>query len=88
MNRAQRSLPLPRIDIARCNGCGVCEGQCPTHAVAVIDGRAVIVDPAACSFCEVCESYCPTGAIGRPFTVRFATSQPSINPTHSQRKKT
>ncbi|HMO55916.1 MAG TPA: 4Fe-4S binding protein [Roseiflexaceae bacterium] len=64
--------PLPSIDPVRCNGCGRCVELCPTAAVAVIDGCAVIIEPQACTFCEVCETFCPTGAIGRPFIVIFA----------------
>ncbi|HEU5012539.1 MAG TPA: 4Fe-4S dicluster domain-containing protein [Roseiflexaceae bacterium] len=63
---------LPLVDAARCTGCGICVARCPTGAVEVHNGRAVIVRPWACTFCEVCESSCPTGAIGRPFTIVFA----------------
>lgn len=63
---------LPVIDLERCNGCGECERLCPTHAVEVHAGQAVIVRPAACTFCEICETYCPEGAIGRPFNIVFA----------------
>ena len=66
---------LPTIDLQRCTGCGLCEQLCPTRAVEVHDGRAIIVRPRDCSFCEICESYCPEGAIGRPFTIRFAPDQ-------------
>jgi ferredoxin len=65
---------LPLIDRRRCTGCGLCERLCPTKAVEVHDRLALIVRPAACCFCEVCESYCPEGAIGRPFTIVFASS--------------
>jgi len=67
---------LPIIDPGRCTGCGVCEQLCPTRAVEVRLGLAVVVRPEDCTFCEVCESYCPEGAIGRPFTIVFA---PLIN---------
>lgn len=63
---------LPRIDAARCTGCGQCQALCPAQAVEVIDGLAVITRPAACTYCEVCESFCPEGAIGRPFVVVFS----------------
>ncbi len=66
---------LPRIDLDRCNGCGLCEQLCPTHAVEVLNGRATITRPEACTYCEVCESYCPTGAIGRPFMIVFAPAE-------------
>lgn len=64
---------LPLIDQQRCTGCGLCEQLCPTKAVEVRGCRAVIVRPEACTFFDVCESYCPEGAIGRPFTIRFAS---------------
>lgn len=73
---------IPIINPARCSGCGVCVDLCPTHAVDLIGGRAMITRPDDCTFCEVCESYCPEGAIGRPFTVVFA---PGVAPTHYDR---
>ena len=66
---------LPVIDLQLCNGCGMCVELCPTNAVELRDNRASIVRPEACSFCEVCEQYCPTGAIGRPFTIVFASAE-------------
>ncbi len=63
---------LPLIDLRRCTGCGDCVRLCPTRAVELRNGKAVITRPAACTFCPLCESYCPTGAIGRPFSVMFA----------------
>jgi formate hydrogenlyase subunit 6/NADH:ubiquinone oxidoreductase subunit I len=74
MDQHPQQLALPLIDWRRCTGCGLCEQLCPTKAVEVRDHRAVIVRPQDCSFCDVCESYCPAGAIGRPFTIVFATS--------------
>jgi ferredoxin len=62
---------LPLIDLRRCSGCALCVSLCPTEAVELRAGKAMIVRPEACTFCDVCESYCPEGAIGRPFRVVF-----------------
>ncbi|MDZ4721937.1 MAG: 4Fe-4S binding protein [Roseiflexaceae bacterium] len=69
-----KHLQIPQISQQRCTGCGLCEQYCPTNAVEVRHGYAMIVRPDQCSFCEICENYCPEGAIGRPFAIRFAPS--------------
>jgi NAD-dependent dihydropyrimidine dehydrogenase PreA subunit len=75
---------LPTIDTRRCTGCGLCERFCPTRAVIIRNGRAVIVRPEDCTFCEVCEQSCPEGAIGRLFTVRFAEpKEEGCTPKHA-----
>jgi NAD-dependent dihydropyrimidine dehydrogenase PreA subunit len=63
---------LPTVDLHRCTGCGLCVELCPTHAVELLAGKAVIVRPDDCTFCDICESYCPEEAIERPFTIIFA----------------
>lgn len=82
----QRQHALPLINVQRCTGCGLCAELCPTHAVAILDGRPVIVRPADCTFCEICESYCPVQAIARPFTITFApgTADPDCYSGSSQ----
>ena len=64
-------LVLPEIDLLRCDGCGICVRLCPTAAVTLVRGQAVVTAPERCTFCEICESYCPQEAIGRPFRVQF-----------------
>ena len=44
-----------------CKKCAVAEG-CPSHAVSVKDGQAV-VDAAKCTKCGVCVGKCPFGAV-------------------------
>jgi len=41
-----------------CEGCGRCAGRCRQHAIAVVDGRAV-VDQSKCVFCGYCARACP-----------------------------
>ena len=53
---------------ARCESCGACVAYCPTGALAVRRGRAVVARPAACEYTGVCELICPTQAIQRPLS--------------------
>jgi len=70
--KSEQPWALPDIDRERCTGCGNCEELCPTKAVAVVEGIAVIIHPEACTFCDRCERFCPEEAISRPFIIRFA----------------
>ena len=51
-----------RIDGSRCNGCGICLEYCPTGAIRLVGGRAVI-DEKECRSCGMCLQVCPVGAI-------------------------
>ena len=59
--------PLPRIDPARCTGCGWCVAVCPPHVlslqVVAWRKRSVLEDEAGCTGCSKCEPRCPFGAI-------------------------
>ena len=51
------------LDVARCNGCGMCAAVCP-HAVFAVNGRQVrLARPEACMECGACQVNCPTNAI-------------------------
>lgn len=50
------------IDIERCTGCGACVEICPTGALYLVDGKAM-VDSTLCHECEVCLDACATEAI-------------------------
>jgi len=73
MGEKKGRLVAPIIDESRCDGCGLCVELCSTGALALRDGKAVVVNPGACLYEGVCEDICPRGAIGRPFEVVFAT---------------
>lgn len=66
---------LPRINAAICNGCGECITTCPTGALQLRDGKAVLADPAACIYCATCETICPVGAIELPYLICIANQR-------------
>jgi len=61
--------PVPLIDPTRCNGCSLCVRACPTGALAMSGGVAVVARPEVCNYTGLCEMICPTGAIQRPFEI-------------------
>ena len=68
-NRRLAEQPVPLIDPTRCDGCGLCVRVCPTGALAVKDGKAIVAAPEACNYTGLCEAICPTRAIRRPFEI-------------------
>jgi heterodisulfide reductase subunit A len=60
---------IPRVNIARCTACGVCELTCAFKAieVKVVDERrgtmAAQVNEALCKGCGACAAGCRSGAV-------------------------
>jgi len=50
------------VDLAKCTGCGQCTEVCPTGALRVEGGHAV-VDAGLCRGCEACVPACPQDAL-------------------------
>ena len=46
----------------RCIGCRICEKNCPSGAIRVVEKKAA-VDPAACIACGMCAAKCPKAAL-------------------------
>lgn len=47
----------------------MCVRVCPTGALAVENGKAIVATPEACNYTGLCEAICPTRAIRRPFEI-------------------
>ena len=58
MNTYEHSVSL---DVSRCTGCTMCLKRCPTEAIRITNGHAVI-NPDRCIDCGVCIRYCPNNA--------------------------
>lgn len=60
------------VDASKCIGCGLCVANCPTNAITMVEGKAVI-DKDKCINCGICVngnqadfSGCPVSAISPP----------------------
>jgi thioredoxin reductase/ferredoxin len=70
---AQARAQHPRIDITHCIGCGACADVCPEGTVlAVVGGKAALVQPERCIGHGLCADACPVGAI------EIVTAPPSV----------
>jgi MinD superfamily P-loop ATPase len=56
------TVPVPQVDEALCNGCGLCGQICEYHAI-VSFGAKPLVFPEMCHGCGGCALVCPTHAI-------------------------
>lgn len=62
----------PKVDKAKCVGCGKCAEVCPAKAAHVVNGKAQI-DAKKCIRCFCCQEFCPKGAVcvHRPLLARL-----------------
>ena len=51
-----------KVDAEKCTGCESCLEACPSEAIVMKDGKAVI-KPEDCVDCGVCVDECPVEAI-------------------------
>lgn len=54
---------LPQLDAARCTGCSLCVGVCPTTCMGMAGRVPWLPRPRDCIACSACALVCPTGAI-------------------------
>lgn len=60
--RQDVTIQIPRVDAAKCTGCGKCAEVCQYHAIVVL-GKRTLVFPQLCHGCGSCTLVCPEGAI-------------------------
>lgn len=60
---------LPQLNKDLCTGCRDCIIICPTAALTLINGTAVLCKPSACNYCAQCEAVCPVSAIALPYQI-------------------
>jgi ferredoxin len=51
-----------KVNNAKCTGCETCVEECPSEAISMVEGKAV-VDPETCIDCGVCVDACPEEAL-------------------------
>jgi len=56
------SIPVPKIDEAKCTRCGKCAEVCAYNAIAIL-GEHVLTFPQLCHGCGACSYICPEKAI-------------------------
>ena len=72
----------PVIDTNKCIGSGACVKACPEHALGIVRGKAVLVEPDHCIGHGACESACPVEAISLVFgTEKRGIDIPQVKPT-------
>lgn len=60
--------PVPRFDVERCDGCGICHDVCAYKAILVAGTPFLFAD--RCHGCGACSMFCPQGAISEAPEVR------------------
>jgi MinD superfamily P-loop ATPase len=56
------SIPVPKLDEAKCNYCGRCAEVCVYNAIAVF-AKNVLIFPELCHGCGACSHLCPTDVL-------------------------
>ena len=51
------------IDEDKCTGCGACVTKCAEGALAIVDGKAMVVNEVFCDGLGACIGECPEGAL-------------------------
>jgi len=72
----------PVIDTNKCIGSSACVKACPEHALGIVRGKAVLIQPDHCIGHGACETACPVEAITLVFgTEKRGIDIPQVKPT-------
>jgi len=80
------SIPVPKVDEAKCTYCGKCAEVCAYNAIAVVKEK-VLVFPQLCHGCGACSYLCPEEAIseeGKEIGVMESGSADGVKFTHGR----
>lgn len=75
------SIPVPKVDEAKCTLCGECSRVCVYHAILVM-GKHVLIFPQLCHGCGACSYLCPEKAIAEEDRVTGVVSSGSSDGMH------
>jgi NAD-dependent dihydropyrimidine dehydrogenase PreA subunit len=58
-------VAVERIDLEKCNGCGICVKSCPADVIRMDEehNKAVVQYPQDCVVCCWCVAECPRDAV-------------------------
>ena len=60
---AYKYMPVIKIDLEKCNSCGICVEVCPKNVLEISSGKLVVTDLINCSLCRACVEVCEREAI-------------------------
>lgn len=60
--RSSVFIPVPEVNMEKCDGCGKCQEVCAYNAIAVVN-KEVLIFPELCHGCGSCTYFCPRKAI-------------------------
>lgn len=58
-----KNIVTLKLNVNKCNGCGMCIVVCPHAVFQIMNNKAEIVDRDACMECGACAQNCPVEAI-------------------------
>ena len=61
----------PVVNLALCDGCGLCAAVCYQGGLVMVQGKLILVAEVECDWCAQCEAVCPHHAISCAFEIVF-----------------